>query len=712
MTSDNQAANFVIDDLAHYVQVFNDFGIDIREKVMHLGYTKDQFSVSNLDSYLEQELSEDAQHQTNWWIIKDRAYEAFGIIESDGHGIAVDGRLMTYAKHVSSRRNNRAFLNIVKGNRDRVVSQIESVDFSIEATPNYDKDRDIVERLNKRKTNILEDNNWDAVHSKYITDGVTYGSGVFSVNYGDWPDNPSIAKYINKIESGKALTLDEYTRFQQAMKGHQIRYVDTFEMIRCRHARGPESTTLRNKKHRWIHRIEQISMSEAMRDYPEYAVHIGNRISEHYANTNPAGYFNDSLADTITKKTTWVRFGIHEVKNVMVIDPTTNEEILFPTPVKRYAIGKFVRLEGIGVVSAEIDYYRHNMFPFVMWVYTPSRYHSCGIGLVKYGRDPQVIYNQLHNGMIEYIGRMAKGGGYFDSRLGISDTDINDMSKPGTWKKITVNPQLGERPLRDFMLENRPQAFPSVYSDLMSIERQAADDTMNVPNVWKGIRSGDSGKQEQILQNQADMAHSSTLSAIGECYQEFALQLYSNIQQFNQDPLQFSYTDPMTNTTESVELNSQPDAYLVFNEETGEYDVIEGQSENSVVDVMFDIRVDKNTLIPTRPTERGAFLMNFFQQSREAVMDPRQRVWLREMNRIALRIPELNNALDLIDQMDQAASEANAEAEESAKQNEQFKEDRDYMLKLMKTLADVQKVNQELAQRLDEQGTAMQQQPQ
>lgn len=700
----------VTDDITHYVQAFAEFGVNISGLVEGLGYTKEQLSPDQIDSRLEQELTADAQWQKNWWIIKDRAFEAFGLIESDGHGIALDGQLLGYAKAASGNKGRRAYLNIIKGNRDRVVSQLEAVDFNIEITENYSKDAVLVKNLNKLKSNILDDNNWDSVHSKYISDGVTFGSGFFSIAYGDWLENPSISKYINKIESGKVLTLDEYLKFSQALKGHQVRYVDTFNMIRCRYARGPESTDLNHKSHRWIHELEQISVSEALRLYPKHRDLIGPRVAENYANTNPSAYFNDTLYDTITRKTTYIKFGAFEIKDVLVEDPSSGKPITFKTPVKRYAVAKIVRLEGIGIVSMEIDYYKHNMFPYAMWVYSPSRYHSCGIGLVKYGRDPQVIYNQLHNGMIEYIGRMAKGGGYFDSRLGISDTDINDMAKPGTWKKIIVNPQLGERPLRDFMIENRPASFPSVYSDLMSIERQAADETMNVPNVWKGIRSGDSGKQEQILQNQADLTHSSTISALGESYKNFAVQLYSNIQQFNKDPMQFTYSDPNTGLSEVIGLNDDAPYSLVFNNETGEYDAVEGEAQNSVVDIMFDTKVDKNTLIPTRPTERSAFIMNFFNQSRESILDPRQRVWLREMNRLALRIPELNDALDTIDKMDEAAAEAQKQAETQQAQQQEFKENRQYMLDLMTALAKVQKTNEDLSNRLEQMALNMPQQ--
>jgi hypothetical protein len=690
-------SDFILDDLTHYVDVFKRFGVDLTDLVKDRGYSKFQVDIDTLDSYLENELSADAIHQQQWWIIKDRAYEAFGLIESDGHGFAIDGKLLAYNDYGSRRIKRGAFINLVKGNRDRVVGQLEASNFTIEVTANYEKDQQPVDDLNKYKENVLDDNNFEATHSLFINDGVTYGSGFFSIDYGRWKTNPELNQYIRRINKGEVLSLDEFYRFKRAVKGHQIKYVNTFEMITCRHARGPESVDLDDKNHRWLHRLEQIGVADAMQEYPQYAMDISPRISESVANTNPSAYYLTDIRDTITRKKTWIKFGTVQVQNVLVESPDGGPPVEFPIPVERYAIAEITRLEGIGIVDMKIDMYDHNRFPFVMWVYSTAHSHSRGIGLVKYGRDPQVLYNQLHNGMLEYVGRMAKGGGYFDSRLGISESDISDMSKPGTWKKIQVRPELGERPLRDYMLENRPASFPSVYNDLMAIERQAVDESMNVPMVYKGQRSADSGKQELILQQQADMVHSSSISMLGMCYYRFATILYSNIIQYDTDPFTFVVTDPITRQRETISMNMPSDYLMRFNNQTGEFEAIPYGVENDIRNIMFDVRVDRNSVIPTKPSERAQFYVNFFAQTAQYMNDPRTRTWLEVMNKYGLRLPGIDEAVQRLNEMDEQSSEANSQAQQQAMEAKQFNDDREYTRELIETLAKVQKTNNELA---------------
>ena len=694
-------SEFVMDDITHYVEAYAKFGIDITELIQDRGYTKFQVPVETLDNYIEHELSADALHQLEWWIIKDRAFEAFGIIESDGHSFALDGKLLSYHKRYESIRSKRgAFINLVKGNRDRMVAQLETSNFEIGITANFEKDVKTVEDLNEYKRNVLDDNNFDAVHSGFIRDGVTFGSGFFSVDYGRWKTNPELNQYIRRINQGETLSLDDFYRFKRAVKGHKIEYVNTFEMIRCRHARGEESVDINHRSHRWLHRVEQISVAEAMLAYPQYADMIGSRTNQYFADTNPYGYFQDQNAN-VTLKHTWIKFGTIQVKDVRVQAPDGGDDLVFPIPIERHAIGKVTRLEGVGVVDMKIDHYDHNSFPFVMWVYAPSHAHSCGIGLVKYGRDPQVLWNQLHNGMLEYFGRMAKGGGFFDSRMGITEQDISDMSKPGTWKKIKMNAELGERPIKDYFVENRPPTFPSVYNDLMSIERTAVDESMNVPNVSKGIRSGDSGKQELILQQQADMAHSATISMLGMCYFQFAKILYSNIIQFDTDPFTFVTTNPVTGQRETIAMNMPEDYYLKWDNDVGDVVPVPYNEVNNIRNIMFAVKIDKNNVVPSKPSEKAQFYVNFFSQTAQYINDPKTRIWLEEMNKNGLRLPGITKAIQLIDEMDAKAAEANAQAVQAEKEAEQFEKDREYTLELMDVLAKIEKNQAELSAKVN-----------
>lgn len=697
----NVGGEFVMDDITHYAEAYQKFGIDITELIQDRGYKKFQVPVETLDSYVEEQLGADALHQLHWWIIKDRAFEAFGIIESDGHSFALDGKLMGYSKKYNTARNRRgAFINLVKGNRDRVVAQLDGANFEISITANFEKDIDTVEDLNEYKNNVLDDNNFEAIHGSFVRDGVTYGSGFLSIEYGRWKDNPELNQYLKRINNGETFDLNEFYRFKRAVKGHQIKYVNTFEMVRCRHARGEQSVDLGDKSHRWLHRIEQISVAEAMLAYPQYADMIGSRVNQHYADTNPYGYFDDQRG-SVTLKHTWIKFGVIQVKEIRVQAPDGGEDLMFPIPIERYAIGKITRLEGVGVVDMKLDHYDHNCFPFAMWVNSPSHAHSCGIGLVKYGRDPQVLYNQLHNGMLEYFGRMAKGGGFFDSRLGITEEDMSSMSKPGTWKKIKMNAELGEKPIRDYFIENRPPTFPSVYNDLMSIERTAVDESMNVPNVSKGIRTADSGKQELILQQQADMTTSATTALLGMCYHRFAKILYSNIIQFDTDPFEFVTTDPITNVRKTTRMNSPEDYYMKWDNEAGQLVAIPYNEVNNIRNIMYDVKINRNSVVPSKPSEKAQFYTNFFSNTVQFIGDPKTRIWLEEMNKHGLRLPGITKAIKIIDEMDAKMAEAKARAQKEAQENQKFNDDREYTLELMAVLAKIDKNQTELAQKVN-----------
>lgn len=687
----------VLDDVVHYINAFALFGVDVKRLIVGKGYRSDQqYDINELDTRLEQELADDADYQFREWIVRDRAYEAMGLIESEGAGYAMDGILRReynddYGR--KARRSKGAHINLIKGNRDRILSQLEAHSFTIEAVANYDKDIATVNALNKHKDNILDDNNWHSIHHKFISDGVTYGSGVFGVEFGQCLDNPELVFWMRRIEAGQQLTAEEMFQFKRALYNHRIEYVPTFEMVRYRGARGLKASNIQDPMHRWIHRVEQIPVSQARTEYPQYIELIANRISDYFISTNPMGYFMDNIRDTITRKTTYIRFRVAPTNEVTVTDPTTGEPIVIPMSVPRYAIAKITRLEGVGVVDMQIDQYDHNMFPFVSWNYASSSRHSCGIGICKYGRDPQVIHNMLHNGMIDYFGRMAKGGGFIDSRLGITEQDVNDMTRPGTFKVVKMPAELMDRRLTDLIVENRPPAFPSVYNELMNIERQAVDESMSVPNVSKGIQQGSSGRQELVLQAQADMTHSATISALGSCYNPFAVMLFSQITQFDTDDLEFQYTDEVTGKRETVRLNEPLDYYPKFDPEIGDFLIIPYGVKNDITNVMFQISVSTNSAMPSKPHERASFITNFFSQTAPFIGTPEGRIWLRELNKAGLRIPQIDSALQMIDQMQQQQMEAQmqmqAQADAAARNQQEFAN----VTELMKATAKIEEAN-------------------
>jgi len=95
---------FYLDDISFWVKAFSEFGIDLYEMgIFEPGQeAMYQIPLTALDDEIEQELQKDAKHQMQEWIINDRAYEAFGLIESDGPNIGRNGRLKGYAERASS----------------------------------------------------------------------------------------------------------------------------------------------------------------------------------------------------------------------------------------------------------------------------------------------------------------------------------------------------------------------------------------------------------------------------------------------------------------------------------------------------------------------------------------------------------------------------------------------------------------------------------
>lgn len=649
---------FVLDDIHFWQQAFQEFGIDIKP-LLGDAYRAHPVPLTRLDSEIESELQSDSSHKFHEWIVRDRAYEAFGLIESDGPNMAVNGKLNQYRNGKGYRDDDEgAFINLIKRNIDRVVSQLESANFNVSAYANDADDQEAIQALNDLKENILEDNNFAHHYLNYIRDGVSFGRGYLKIAHGQWMDNPDQAMMLNKLQNSQQ-PLSQYDRalLRKAFRNHKIKYVDTFEMIPCRMAKGMKDRSLTSEGHRWLHRVRQIPVSKARAMFPEYATDISPISSKIYSDTNPSAYYRNDLGDTVALKETWIRFHVQGEVNIpweqgpgMIQVDQLNAN--------RYAVAKVSRIEGLGIVDLDIDEYNHHRYPFASWTYSDSFRHANGIGIVKYGRDPQIVHNKLHNGMLKYFGTSIKGGGLIDHRLGLGKDDMQMQTKPGTWKKVKLPSELQDRPLKDFIVENRPPTMPNVYADLMAIEDKAVDDAMNVPNVMQGIKTGTSGLQEQILQEQANMAHSASVSALKQSMHDMGVLLFSNIQQFERDPFTFFVNDKMTGERRQVDINMPMGWYLQYDPKTDSYDSVPDFVQNDITNLMFKVRLDTESIVPEKPAEKAAFIQQFFNQTQSMVVDPLSREWLRGMLKFGFNVPGIADTLDRIDEIEQGMQQA------------------------------------------------------
>ena len=661
---------FYLDDISFWVKAFSEFGIDLYEMgIFEPGQeAMYQIPLTALDDEIEQELQKDAKHQMQEWIINDRAYEAFGLIESDGPNIGRNGRLKGYAER-ASKDKDEPFINLVKSNVDRVVSHLEMSNLGIYAIPNSKDDAKRIQALNDVKESILGDNHFDSEYKKYIRDGVTLGSGILSVDHGPWMDNPDLSVFTNKFATGEVLTQEEFAYFKKAVEGHKISYVPTFELIRYRGAKGRKGQSIHDPVHRWIHRIEQVPVAQLRNEYPNYAQFIKPIHSRVYSDTNPEYYLSNDLEGTATKKTSHIKLRVNDFRNIPVEGVYGTE--VKPMNIQRYAVAKVVRIEGLGIVDIDIDEYNHHRFPYANWVYSDSYRHSCGIGIVKYGRDPQVVHNKLHRAMLDWIGSSALRGGFVDSRLGLTEDQLNLRNKPGRYVPVSVPDELQGKSLKDLIVDQQPPTFPSAYAELMGIESQAIDSAMNVPNVYKGIGSGSSGLQEQILQQQADMAHNSATTALQQSLYPLGILVFSNIQQFEKDPMKLTIHDEATGEDREIEINMPKGWYIDYEPGVGEVPKF-SHIENDITSLMFKVTVSTRSIVPDKPLEKAQFYNNFFTQTAPMIGDPKQRAWLRGMNKHGYNLEGISETLDEIDEMDRQEREQHAKLAEMQQQLEEM----------------------------------------
>lgn len=278
--------------------------------------------------------------------------------------------------------------------------------------------------------------------------------------------------------------------------------------------------------------------------------------------------------------------------------------------------------------------------------------------------------------MLDWIGSSAIGGGFVDDRLGLTQDQLNLRNKPGRYVPVRVPDELQNKSLKDLIVEQRPPTFPSAYSELMAIESQAVDSTMNVPNVYKGISSGNSGLQEQILQQQADMAHTSATTALQQSLHPLAILVFSNIQQFEKDPMVITVQDPGSGEPREVEINMPKGWYMTYDPALGEvpeYLYV----ENDITSLMFKVTVSTKSIVPDKPIEKAQFYNNFYTQTAPMIGDPKQRAWLRGMNKYGYNLPGIEETLNELDQLEQQEQEQMQQMQQTMQEMQQLEREHD-----------------------------------
>lgn len=687
---------FYLDDLRFYIGAFRNFGERVEGLVDAPSYPE-QYSLDRINSRLRRELEEDTEYQIREWIKKDRALEAIPLMESDG--VSIDDRavLNDSGYTISNNRSEDPFINLIKTNRDRVVSQLQAVDLNMQARPKRRQDQDGVESINALKRKVLKNNNFEKQKLNYIRDGATYGSGVFYLRYGQIEDSPDIRRLYRTLMAGReALTIDEFAKLKRAIFGHKLEHISTFELIRYRGARGPQAADINHSSHRWTHWVRQRPIPEVRRDFPQRSEEITPATNDSYERANPYSYRKREENSSITQMDHWIRFPVSGEATVDVINPATNKTETIPMPLKRYAVGRITRLEGVGIVDMEMDRYLHNMIPMFTWNYEPASRHSCGIGIVKYGRDPQVIHDILHTGMMVFFDTMAKGGGFVDERLGLTREDLEALSEEGTYVPVEVPDKFSDHTLDDFVVDTSPSSFPSVYAELMNFHSRSMDMAMSVPNAYKGIQSGTSGRQEEVLTNQAQQVHNVTQANLSSSIQNFAIGLFSNIVQFERDPYEFYVDNGTQDNRQRYEVNKPEGWYLKYDYKKDTYQAVPYGVKNDIQSLLFDVDIGTKSVVPSQPAQRANFITQFFERTKDAVTDPRTRIWIDELNKSTLHIPRISEAIQRIEEREREIQQQEAQADEREKNLERLKADREWVIEKIETVIESKKVDQQM----------------
>lgn len=677
---------FQINDLGYYVWALHSFdwpsapgGQNVTDLVPnHRKY--EQANLATIDNEIESELQEDADHQRKYWLHVDRAAEAVGMLEGDGMDIGDQGRVRGYDFEEAKKKysSTDAFISLVKPNLDVYKQQLQSADVGFEmVAADPAEDAQAIENVNEYKRQILNNNGFDKVEDNVIHEGAAYGSGVMKVEYDRQASNPDLRFVEEQVKDGKPLSFEEYMRFRDLTKAHIIDYVPTFEMIRCRYARGRGSWDLSGDQHPYTHRVREMSVTKLRQMFPDQADRISPSTSEVYNDTNPESFKDETdHNNTATLKETWITCPVNYNLTVKV---QLDDGTIVPKrhPRSRDVTLYIARIEDVGVVDMVADRYSHGRKPFVQWVNYPSVKHSCGVGLVKYGYAPQRVHNIMFSGKLRFFQRMVKGGGFF-IKGAIDRDEIKSRSQEHSWIGIdydSLPPELQNQPISQLVHENTTSQFPAVYDRLESQAAQYVNISMNIPGPKRGEAEGTSGRQDMAMINQNDQIANNGIRAYEAMYRPLGEMVLSNIVQFDgeEEDLKFITINKTTGKPEVRVLNEVQFEELKWNPIEAKYELYPVKIKNNIKNLKFDTRLSTRSIIPDNPAERRSFIQQFMNQAMPLTETLRGITMLRYINNFVYGgVPGFS---DMINDMEKQLRQDRKFQKQQA-QKEQQREDR------------------------------------
>lgn len=679
----------MLDDLRHWVWALSQSWQSNDGDGYNIGYLApghqkvDQAALETIDSELEAEEILNAQHQLWYWMFIDGAADAIGMMEADGYNLSNEGKLSKASfSNADQKRAQEAYISRVKTRVERVKSQYRNVPLGYDAVANDpEQHAEAVRGLNATNEKILNANNWPMVRDAVIHDAAAYGSGVAYTPYRPAMAVPDDTWFEEKIRQGAPLEWEEYKQFHHLVKQIGIEHIDTFELIRDRRARGEASRDINNPVHRITTWPQQKSVSWLRQKYPKYAERIHPAVADVYRDTNPAALEMGDDHQTATLKKTWIRFPVSYDLEVPV--HVGGGQIAFRKKRReRWCIVEIDRIEGVGIVDMCIDKYAHNQVPLDQFVPVVSKKHSCGIGLAKYGRDADRIWNIMLNGQLRFFSRMVKGGGFYIK--GAIDADaINARTQENTWIGIDlkkVPKQLHGFPFKDLVVDNRPSTMPAVYDQLMARAEEAGNRAMSVPDATLGIKQGNSGRQEMILREQAEQVMSTGIAAFEAMHHPLGIKMHSNIVQFlGDEEIMFTIKDEHGQDT-VVELNKVMSMYPVTDPITQEEKLMPGLVRNELKGLLYTTQISTRSVMPLNPTERQLFFQDFTNQVVIPLMERGSKglVALKYLNKHGYgNIPGTESMIEELQAIEAAQSEAMASQQQQAQAREDADKDRE-----------------------------------
>lgn len=717
MTPYDDVRKFSFNDLRYWVWAFDQFIGDVSDLIPGDEELPEQYNLEQLDNVIEQELEDDFAHQQFWWMEYDRAAEAIPMLESDGPEsieYPMHGEFSREAyEEIRNDNKQEAYINLVASNVERKMGSLTGFIPSFKARAVYAEDYQAVRHLNHWVREIKDNVNLDLEYNRFKWEGITIGSGVLKISHGPTMQSPDLALFRNLIQKRDFITPEELERFEEVFEYHDARVIPSFHVIRFREAAGPQSVSFDDPIHRQVHWFENISVAEAKMRYPDYKEEISAQISDIAQRASPhLALVEGENQDSVTITHHRIKFPVIEELNMRVGYPGDSSFEIITREKPRYAIGYITRIEGVGIVDMDLDTYNHNGFDLVQWNSYPSSKHSCGIGHVKFGRDPAIVHNKLHNGMLDFFGRQIKGGGFYLDGV-IEDDQIKEMSKGTRWIKINREKlpfNMKNAKLGDIIQDNRPPSFPTAWANLMSLEEQATDRSMRASGAWKGERAGYSGVQQQIASQDAGMMHSNTSDLLEVNSKEIGYKFYSNVIQFDGSREISFRRENESGMMEDFVLNKPGLQYQEWDPADG-YRLATDHIINDLSSLQFRIEIIPRSLVPDKPVEKAQFYLQQLQYMGEWFKDPDMRIALRNFSNQGMHIPGILETVNEIDSRQSKQSQMQAELADRAEQYEQLKTQREWakdkaeidqnLLRLMqKFIADLVKANPETLQAL------------